>query len=182
MKYLRTKSTFSLISYAYASGQSGYITEELGSPSMDVGCSMPVAFKLCDTKFFLHTHFLYNEISKYNFVDFKLHFHFHRHVCTYLKWGLFLVQITDNKILFFANVYEYFISVTENLQFKGFHIISALKKHTFTSEQFHKHLDLVTRFPYMYIHSLKTTTLRLVCVCVCGFYCWWTCIIHETRS
>jgi hypothetical protein len=67
-----------------------------------------------------HTHFLYSEISKYNFVDFKLHFYFHRHVCAYLAWGLFLVQITDNKILFFVNVYEYFISLTENLDLKGF--------------------------------------------------------------
>jgi len=31
-----------------------------------------------------HTHFLYNAISKYIFVDFKLHFYFQSHLCAYL--------------------------------------------------------------------------------------------------
>ena len=71
--------------------QSGYSTLSAWFP-ID-GCGMlyaggiqTVFYKMLSAHTHTHTHtyFLYNRISKYNFVDFKLHFYLPSHLCAYL--------------------------------------------------------------------------------------------------
>jgi len=74
-------------------------------------------------------------------------------------------------MLFFINVHKCIIYLTEILYFKGFHLLSALKKHSFTSQQFHKLSDLVTRFSQIFIVWRPLIYITNVCVCVCVCVC-----------